>query len=242
MDIPADHHVLQWLPAEGRPEQLMVLLHGVGANAADLAPLAAVLRREFPQSAVVAPDGFQPFDQAPIPGARQWFSLLGITEANRPERAAEAVAAFAPWLRALQQRLGSAPSETALVGFSQGSILSMETVSAHDGLAGRVVAFAGRYAQLPEAAPQLTTLHLLHGGADPVIPADHARRALQHLHVLHGDATLDIAEGVGHEIHPALLDRALHRLRNHIPHRTWRAAMGAVPGLERRGADDDGND
>ena len=42
------------------------------------------------------------------------------------------------------------------------------------------------------------------------------------------DATVDIAQGVGHEVHPALIERALFRLRNHIPLRTWQAALGAA--------------
>jgi phospholipase/carboxylesterase len=62
-----------------------------------------------------------------------------------------------------------------------------------------------------------------------VIPAAHARAALEALGALQGDATLDIAEGTGHAIHPALVQRALFRLRNHIPARTWAAALGAVP-------------
>ena len=41
---------------------------------------------------------------------------------------------------------------------------------------------------------------------------------------------LDIAHGVGHELHPALVERALFRLRNHIPLRTWRAALGGAEG------------
>jgi hypothetical protein len=54
------------------------------------------------------------------------------------------------------------------------------------------------------------------------------RQALEHLGEHQGDATLDIAHGVGHELHPALIDCALHRLRNHIPLRTWQAALGAA--------------
>ena len=49
-----------------------------------------------------------------------------------------------------------------------------------------------------------------------------------------GDATLDIAQGVGHELHPALVDSALFRLTSHIPHRTWRAALGQVPSAPER--------
>jgi phospholipase/carboxylesterase len=44
-----------------------------------------------------------------------------------------------------------------------------------------------------------------------------------------GDVTLDIAEEVGHELHPALIEQALHRLTHHIPLRTWQAALGSAP-------------
>lgn len=220
---------VEWLPAQGAPEQLLVLLHGVGSTGTSLAPLAEALRGEFPQSAVVAPDGPQAFDGGG-PG-RQWFSVAGITEANRAERVATVLPGLLAWLQATQSRLGVGRAATALGGFSQGAILALEAVQADDGIAGRVLAFAGRYATPPAAAPRLSTLHLFHGGADTVIPATHARSALEAMAALNGDATLDIAEGVGHQLHPALVQRALFRLRNHIPARTWAAALGAVPTL-----------
>jgi len=225
MDLP-----IEWLPAAGRPEQLIVLLHGVGSEGAAMAPLAQLLRHEFPQAAVLAPDAPHRFDGGGARG-RQWFSVDAITEDNRVSRVAAALAEFTPWLRATQQRLQAVPVETALVGFSQGAILGLEFALAEDGLAGRVLAFSGRFAKPPAAAPQHTTLHLFHGGADPVIAASFSRQALQAMQALRGDATLDIAEGVGHELHPVLAQRALFRLRNHIPARTWAAALGAVPSL-----------
>jgi len=222
MELP-----IEWLPAQGAPEQLMLLLHGVGANGSGMAPLAQALRAEFPQAALLAPDAPHRFDGGGL--GRQWFSVAGITEANRAERVAEALPPLLRWIRETQDRLGLGPAATALVGFSQGAILSLAAVQAEDGIAGRVLSFSGRFPALPASAPRHTTLHLFHGGADPVIAAEHSRLALHTLATLNGDATLDVAEGVGHEIHPALLDRAIFRLRNHIPARTWAAAMGAVP-------------
>lgn len=217
---------IESLPAQGVPEQLFVLLHGVGGTGAGLAPLAQALRSQFPQAAILAPDAPNAFDGG---GAgRQWFSVQGVTEDNRPARVAQALATLLPWLKATQQRLGLGPQATALVGFSQGAILSLEAVMAEDGVAGRVAAFSGRLAQLPMQAPKLSTLHLFHGSADPVMPVQHARAALEHLSVLHGDATLDIAQGLGHELHPALFDQLIHRLTRHIPQRSWQAAMGAA--------------
>jgi phospholipase/carboxylesterase len=224
---------LQYLPATGLPEQLLVLLHGVGATPLSMLPLARALRREFPQGAVVAPPGFDAFDGAGAPNSeaerRQWFSIADITEQNRPARVAAVLPRLIAWVRETQQRLQAAPAATALVGFSQGGLLCLEMAHAQDGLAGRVLSFAGRYAVLPEQAPRCTTLHLLHGSADTVIAAEHSRLAFERLNQLHGDATIDIAEGIGHELHPVLVASALHRLRTHIPHRTWQAAMGAVP-------------
>ncbi len=228
---------LQWLPAAGRAEQLMVLLHGWGASAADMAPLAQALRQAFPQAALLAPQGFEPVDTG-LSG-RQWFSLAGVTEDNRPARVASVLPRLADWVRAAQQASGVGPAATALVGFSQGAILALELAQLHDGIAGRVLSFSGRYARLPTVPPAHTTLHFFHGATDTVIPAAQSRLAMERLAALQGDATIDIASGVGHAMPPALLRCAVQRLQTHIPHRTWAAALGAVPGLAQRQAGDD---
>jgi len=221
---------LQWLPEGGDPPvQLMLLLHGWGASAEDMAPLAEVLRQQFPQAVVLAPQGFEPMDA--LLAGRQWFSLDDIGEDNRAQRIAAALPRLADWVRAAQRASGLGEQATALVGFSQGAIMALALAQVHDGIAGRVLAFAGRYGQLPEQAPQQTTLHFFHGADDPVIPAQHARQAIERLAALGGDATIDIARGVGHTIDHSLLNAALHRLTSHIPQRTWRAALGQVPNL-----------
>ena len=230
---------LQWLPLAGRPEQLMVLLHGSGDSAASMAPLARRLRLAFPQAVLLAPDGFAAAD--PPTTGRQWFAHADAqgpdTEANRPARVAAVLPRLADWVRAAQAATGVGPAATALVGFSQGAILALELVQREDGIAGRVLSFAGRYATLPAQAPQHTTLHFFHGASDVVVPAAQARLAIQRLAALRGDATIDIAQGVGHELPAVLIDCALHRLRSHIPQRTWAAALGAVPGPAVRPAD-----
>jgi len=204
--------LLEFLPDSGPAQQLMVLLHGVGATPQDLLPLARALRAHFPQAAIVVPAGFEPFDSAP--NGRQWFSIRGVTEDNRPQR----VAAALPRLNASEA--------TALFGFSQGAIMALEAVHADAALAGRVLAFSGRYARLPDAAAPETTIHLFHGSADPVIAVQHAEQAVERLAGLEGgDATVDIASGVGHELHTALIDSAVLRLTRHVPLRLWRTAM-----------------
>ena len=227
-------NTLQWRPVTGRPEQLMILLHGWADSAAGMAPLARRLRLAFPQAVLLVPDGFEAAGPQTI---AQADAQGPVTEANRPARVAAVLPRLADWVHAAQVATGVGPAATALVGFSQGAILALELVQRHDGIAGRVLAFSGRYATLPEQAPQHTTLHFFHGATDVVIPAAQARLAIARLAMLRGDATIDIAQGVGHELPAVLIDCALHRLRSHIPQRTWAAALGAVPGSVARPAD-----
>ncbi|MDA8129088.1 MAG: esterase [Betaproteobacteria bacterium] len=218
---------IELLPAAGPVAQLFILLHGVGGRASDLLPLADALGTAFPQAACLLPEGPSPFDEAAE--GRQWFSIDGITEGNRPARVAEALPALHALVRQAQARHKVVQPDTALAGFSQGAIMALEYAVAHDGSVGRVLAFAGRFATLPERAPEFTTLHLLHGKADRIVPVDHAYAAYERLSRLGGDATLDVADSVGHELHAALADRAIHRLRTCIPLRTWKNALGGAP-------------
>ena len=59
--------------AGSAPRQLVVLLHGVGADGQDLIGLAPMLAERLPHALFVAPDAPQPCDMAPY--RRQWFSL-----------------------------------------------------------------------------------------------------------------------------------------------------------------------
>ena len=204
---------IQLRPSQGSPARLFILLHGVGADAEGLQPLAALLQREFPDAVVEIPEGFSAFDSAPV--GRQWFSVRGVTEQNRPARVAATMPTLLQWVRAAQAHHAMPASATTLIGFSQGAIMALEAVAADDGLVGQVVAFAGRYAALPEPGPRQTKVHLLHGEEDAVMPIALARTALEWLHDRGCEVTLDTVAPCGHELHPALVAKAIDRLKGH---------------------------
>ena len=82
-------------------------------------------------------------------------------------------------------------------------------------------------------APRDTTVHLLHGLDDRVMPAGAAIDSAERLVALGGDVTADVLPGIGHELHPRLVERAIEQLRSFLPKRVWRAALGEAPVLAR---------
>jgi len=197
-------------PAQGDTQYLFIFAHGVGSNKEDLAPLGEAFNHGIPGACCLVVDGFDPFD-GPF-GGRQWFSLQNITEEDRPRRVADALPRFIEMVETLQAREGIASENTVLVGFSQGTIMSLEAIKAKDGLVGQVLGFSGRYAALPEQAPAKTAIHLLHGEDDDVILVEHARAAYERLTSLGAKATLDTEPGVAHQISQQLLQRAAERV------------------------------
>ncbi len=212
---------LELLPA-APPRQLFVLLHGEGGSALDMLVLGNRLGDAFPEAAIVMPEGIESIHMGKT--ERHWFPVFELTDANLLGRVAKAVPPLAGFIREQQTRFGILQSDTALAGFSQGATVALALGEEHDGLVGRVLAFSGRYASQPDKAPALTTLHLLHGQQDPVVPARFAQQAYAGLMALGADATCDIASTVGHELHPALVDQAVHRLQTCVPLRFWRSA------------------
>ena len=213
----------------GQAEQLMLLFHGVGSTALDLVPLGRVLAAEFPAAFVVSV-------AAPVPseagGGRQWFSVLDISEENRPARVEAALPAFMATVAHWQKEAGVGTDAVALIGFSQGGIMALEATRDQPAVAGRVVSIAGRFATLPTTPNPGTTLHLLHGKLDPVIPYGFTVEAAKHLVAIGADLTADVIPFVGHQINDEIATLMIERLRGHLPRRTWEAALQAARAAE----------
>ena len=225
---------VEFLPESGAPSLLFLLFHGVGLDADAMRPLAEPLVAEYPQAAVVSINAPHAYE-GPTSGrpGYQWFSPVGIDDATRRDRVRAALPEFVAVVRSLTARFGLPWQHTALAGFSQGAVMALEAVQAEPNLAGRVLAFGGRHATLPEHAPVDTTVHLFHGMADTVIPHGPAVEAAKRLVTLGGDVTADVLPGISHELHPLLVDKAIGQLRTFVPRKVWEAAMREAPLMSR---------
>lgn len=177
--------------------RLILLLHGVGSDATSMAPLGRYLAEHLPDAHIVCLQGPYAGDGG---RGRQWFSIAGVTEENRPERVAQALPDMISKLSAWQNQFGATPARTVLIGFSQGAIMALSASAQSTAPAHTVVALAGRFPRLPHAVAVGVRFHIIHGLDDPVIAPQHGQSAAEHLSALGAQVSLDLLPRTGHSI------------------------------------------
>lgn len=232
---PASPPPYVFVPRTARPQLLFVLLHGESAQPDQLFALSDAIKQAFPSAVVVIPYAFESAERAGMSG---YFWIDPLTSGqmrtaaqeaeHRARRMNQAVSRLAAMVRRLQQQYGITGQQTALAGFSQGASMALEAAHAEPDLAGRILAFSGLYARRPAAVPPATVLHFFHGANDQQVSVDEVESTLARLGELQADATLDVASGIGHELHDALIRQAIVRLQTCVPLRSWEEALSAL--------------
>lgn len=196
--------VFRFAPTQEHPaNHLFVFLHGCGATAQSMIPIAFRFQARFPSAALVVPSGFDPEARGGV--AQDWYPTRGLNCDNHRERVAAVLPDVDDLVRREQTHFDVPWTRTVLIGFSQGGTVALEAIKA-PALAGAVVAFSSRFAHLPqEGTPIRSRVHLVHGEYDSVVSRVYAERAARVLTSLHVPVTLDIVEDLGH----ALTHRAI---------------------------------
>jgi phospholipase/carboxylesterase len=189
--------------AGGPPRQLVVLLHGVGADGHDLIELAPALAAVLPGAAFVAPDAPEPCDMAPF--GYQWFSLRD----RRPAALLLGVEAVAPvidaFLAAELERYGLADHQLALLGFSQGTMAALYLAPRRPRALAGVLGYSGALIggeRLPQEAASEPPVFLVHGDADEVVPVQAMYAAVAGLQAAGIAVQWSLRRGLPHGIDP----------------------------------------
>jgi phospholipase/carboxylesterase len=164
-------------PKSGKAKQLVVFLHGYGADGNDLIEIGNQWRSFLPDAAFVAPHA--PERCTLSPAGRQWFPLTTRSLEERWRGVVSARPALDAFLSAEMEKHDLDESRLALVGFSQGTMMAL-----HAGLRRRralaaILGYSGLLAtgpENPEDSPRFDgrppPVLLVHGDEDTVIPAD----------------------------------------------------------------------
>lgn len=202
-------------PVSGGPaKQLVVFLHGYGADGNDLIGIGREWAAQLPDAAFVSPHAPEPCGMAPM--GRQWFHLT----LRDPSEYWRGVTAAAPtldaFLNAELQSNGLTDKDLVLVGFSQGTMMALHVgMRRKDGLAG-IVAYSGLLAgpeNLEAGIQSRPPVFLAHGTHDEVVPyqvMELAETALKNAKV---PVSSHSAHGMGHGIDGAGLSLGLDHIK-----------------------------
>jgi phospholipase/carboxylesterase len=190
----------------GAARQLVVFLHGYGADGNDLIEIGRAWQGLLPHCAFVSPHAPERCGQGPV--GRQWFALTFRDPDERWLGVNKAAPMLDRFLDAELARRQLPPSALTLVGFSQGTMMALH-VGLRRGTPPRaIVGYSGMLVEPPEADAEKfiagiksrPPVLLVHGDRDELIPVQEL------LHAANGLATLGLAvawhisAGIGHGI------------------------------------------
>ncbi|MBB5515646.1 phospholipase/carboxylesterase [Rubricella aquisinus] len=203
----------------GTADSLVIFLHGYGADGADLLGLGEVLAPHMPNTEFHAPNAPERCVNNPM--GYQWFPIPwmdGSTEAQMTASFTASVAALDAYLDDIASRTGIGPERTVLVGFSQGTMMSLHVGPRRaDPLAG-IVGFSGRLLAPEDIGSVISKppVLLIHGDVDPVVPFAHMAEAATALRGAGFDVDTHTSHGTPHGIAPDGLSKALLFLHEHL--------------------------
>ena len=193
-------------PRSGAAKQLVIFLHGYGADGNDLIDIGRAWQQILPDAAFVSPHAPRPFGQAPM--GREWFPLT----MRDPNERWTGVNAAAPVLNAFidaeLKRRGLTDSALALVGFSQGTMMSLHVGLRRAAAPAAIVGYSGMLVVPEDIDPDTFAgeirsrppVLLVHGDQDQLIPVQALMHAAQGLAALEVPVEWHVSPGVGHGI------------------------------------------
>ena len=155
----------------GKAKRLVILLHGLGADGNDLIGLAPYWAPHMPDVEFLSPNAPFPCDMAPY--GYQWLSARDPSPEGRLSGARAAATILDAFITDELAKRELTESSLALVGFSQGCMMSLFVGPRREKQIAGIVGYSGRliapdlFASEARSKPPVL---LVHGTEDPMVP------------------------------------------------------------------------
>ncbi len=194
-------------PAGGTAKKLVIFLHGYGSNGDDLIGLAPLMRDGLPDVHFLSPN-------APAPCGMggwgfEWFPLIDRSQAVMKAGAESAAPILDAYIDAQRERFGLQDSDIALVGFSQGTMMSLHVALRRKQALAGVVGFSGAMVGGNEGVTSRPPVCLIHGDADDVVPFQAMAHAAHQLAGAGVQVETHARPGLPHGIDPEGIETAV---------------------------------
>lgn len=189
-------------PASGKKaEQLVILVHGYGADGSDLIGLTPFLARVLPYATFVAPNAPERCDMSPM--GYQWFPITQFDPSSRLTGVQSAAPILDQFIDEELASHGLTEENLVLVGFSQGTMMSLHVALRRPAQVAGILGFSGLLAGpelLADQAVSKPPVLLIHGDMDDMLPVQNLHDAVSALTAVDINVEWHVSQGAGHTI------------------------------------------
>jgi phospholipase/carboxylesterase len=175
-------------PADGGEiERAIIILHGLGDSADGIISLADQIKSSFPNTEFVAPNAPFPCDFSPF--GYQWFSMQDMSQEAILGGVISAATILNEYIDHIIQSRKLTPDKIALLGFSQGTMMSLYVAPRRTPSLAAVLGYSGALIggdTLTQERKSAPPVMLIHGMNDDVVPFQamlHAVAGLQNANI-----------------------------------------------------------
>ena len=172
--------------SKNKPQQVIVLCHGYGGDGKDISTLAINWQRFLPEAIFLCPNA--PEICAVNPQGYQWFDLSLDKEELILEKSLVAEEKLNTFIDQILNNFQLEPNKLALVGFSQGCMMSIQIALKKKKQISCLIGYSGKVINQKHLSDNIHSkpkIFLMHGANDTLVPPTHLLEAKEYL-VKHG--------------------------------------------------------
>ena len=172
--------------SKNKPQQVIVLCHGYGGDGKDISTLAINWQRFLPEAIFLCPNA--PEICAVNPQGYQWFDLSSDKEELILEKSLIAEEKLNTFIDQILNDFQLEPNNLALVGFSQGCMMSIQIALKKKKQISCLIGYSGKVINQKHLSDNIHSkpkIFLMHGANDTLVPPTHLLEAKEYL-VKHG--------------------------------------------------------
>ena len=168
--------------SKNKPKQIILLCHGYGGDGKDISTLAINWQRFLPDAIFLCPDA--PEICTVNPQGYQWFDLTSDKEEVLLEKSLIAEQKLNTFVDQVLDNFQLTPTNLALVGFSQGCMMSIQVALKKKEKINCLIGYSGKIINKKHLSDNINSkpkIFLMHGANDTIVPPTHLLEAKEFL-------------------------------------------------------------
>ena len=168
--------------SKNKPQRAIVLCHGYGGDGKDISALAINWQRFLPDTIFLCPNAPEVCDVNPQ--GYQWFDLESENEEIILKKSLVAEEKLSTFLDQVFENFQLKPTSLALVGFSQGCMISIQVGLKKKGKINCILGYSGKVINQKHLSDNINSkpkIFLMHGANDTIVSPTHLLESKEYL-------------------------------------------------------------